>query len=105
MPSGGVPAASSRCSRGSPGRRRRCGRRTGTSTRAESSIRLRLRMGADPRTIVELSRALRAREIKAEQVTSSCLEQIAAGNPAINAFITVMADTALAQARQVDVDI
>lgn len=62
-------------------------------------------MGAEPRTIVQLSRALRAREIKAEQVTTGCLERIAADNPAINAFITVMGDAALAQARQVDAEI
>jgi aspartyl-tRNA(Asn)/glutamyl-tRNA(Gln) amidotransferase subunit A len=59
-------------------------------------------MVADSRTIAELSRALRAKELTAEQATAGCLERIAAANPATNAFITVMADAALSQARQLD---
>ena len=59
-------------------------------------------MGAEPRTIAELARALRAREATAEQITEHCLQQIATRNPSINAFITVLADAALAQAREAD---
>ena len=59
-------------------------------------------MSADPRTIAELARALRAREITAETVTERALQQIADRNPSINAFITVLADQALAQARTAD---
>lgn len=59
-------------------------------------------MVADAPTITDLSRALRAREISAEQATASCLERIAEANPTVNAFITVMGDAALAQARQLD---
>src|SRR5688500_16326340 len=62
-------------------------------------------MGAEPQTIAEVSRALGAREISAETVTSRCLDRIAERNPSINAFITVLAEQALAQARQVDADI
>jgi aspartyl-tRNA(Asn)/glutamyl-tRNA(Gln) amidotransferase subunit A len=59
-------------------------------------------MVADARTIADLSRAFRSRELTVEQATAGCLEQIAAADPTINAFITVMADAALAQARQLD---
>ena len=98
---GALPGASSRCSRrwrdatsalrsadwnddatGGPARRA-----------AES------RMSAEPRTIAELARALRAREVTAEAVTNAASQQIAERNPSINAFITVLADQALAQAR------
>jgi aspartyl-tRNA(Asn)/glutamyl-tRNA(Gln) amidotransferase subunit A len=41
----------------------------------------------------------------AEQITSDCLQRIAVADPGINAFITVLADEALAQARQLDIDI
>jgi aspartyl-tRNA(Asn)/glutamyl-tRNA(Gln) amidotransferase subunit A len=57
---------------------------------------------SEPRTIAELARALRARHLTSESVTTACLDAIAAGNPSLNAFITVLADTALAQARQAD---
>ena len=53
-------------------------------------------------TIEEFARKVRAREITAERVTEQCLEQINAVNPRLNAFILVMADEALRQARQAD---
>ena len=59
-------------------------------------------MPASPRTIGELARAIRARELSAETATTECLQRIAERNPAINAFITVLADQALAQAKQAD---
>src|SRR5687767_4339431 len=62
-------------------------------------------MAAEPQTIAEVSRALRKRETSAETLTSRCLDRIAERNPSINAFITVLAEQALAQARQVDADI
>jgi aspartyl-tRNA(Asn)/glutamyl-tRNA(Gln) amidotransferase subunit A len=62
-------------------------------------------MHAEPRTIAELARALRARDITAEAVTGGCLQRIADLNPAINAFITVLADDALGQARAADASI
>ncbi len=52
-------------------------------------------MPAEPHTIAELARALRARALTAEAVTERCLQQIADRNPSINAFITVLADQAL----------
>jgi aspartyl-tRNA(Asn)/glutamyl-tRNA(Gln) amidotransferase subunit A len=62
-------------------------------------------MPADPRTIAELARALRDRRITAEAVTSQCLERIKERNPSINAYITVLAEQALADARQADSEI
>ena len=62
-------------------------------------------MGAEPQTIAEVSTALKAREISAEAITSRCLDRIAERNPSINAFITVLAEQALTQARQADADI
>lgn len=59
-------------------------------------------MPADARTITGLARALRARETTAEAVTAQCLDRIAERNPSINAFITVLADEAFAQAREAD---
>lgn len=62
-------------------------------------------MPASARTIAELARALRARETTAEASTTACLDRIAERNPAINAFITVLADQALTQARQADAEL
>jgi aspartyl-tRNA(Asn)/glutamyl-tRNA(Gln) amidotransferase subunit A len=62
-------------------------------------------MPAEPRTISALAVALRGRRNTAEAVTSECLARIAERNPALNAFITVLADDALAQARRADQEI
>ena len=62
-------------------------------------------MPAKPRTIAELARALRAREVTAEAVTEHALQHIAEGNPSINAFITVQAAGAIDQARAADRDL
>jgi aspartyl-tRNA(Asn)/glutamyl-tRNA(Gln) amidotransferase subunit A len=59
-------------------------------------------MPASVRTIAELARAIRARESTAETATRESLERIARRNPALNAYITVLADQALAQAKQAD---
>ena len=62
-------------------------------------------MAASPSTIAELSRAIRAGELSAETATTDCLARIAERNPALNAFITVLADQALAQAKQADAEL
>ena len=62
-------------------------------------------MSVSPRTISDLARALRARELSAETATLECLGRIAERNPAINAYIAVLADQALAQARQADAEL
>jgi len=59
-------------------------------------------MHAENSTIQSLARALQAREITSEAVTEACLAQIADKNPTLNAFITVLVDDALAQARESD---
>ena len=43
-----------------------------------------------------------ARELSSETATLECLGRIAERNPAINAYIAVLADQALAQAQQAD---
>ena len=59
-------------------------------------------MPGNPRTIVELARALRLRETSATATLDRCLTRIAESDPSINAFITVLADDARAQAREAD---
>lgn len=62
-------------------------------------------MPADLPTIADAARALAARELTAETLTERCLQRIAEQNPSINAFITVLADEARAQARAADAEI
>ena len=62
-------------------------------------------MRPEPHTIAELARALDARQTTAELVTEQCLDVIAAHNASLNAFITVWADDARAQARRADAEI
>ena len=57
------------------------------------------------RTISELSQRLRRREISAVEVTQECLRRIEQLNPELNAFITVMGESALDDARRADVEI
>jgi aspartyl-tRNA(Asn)/glutamyl-tRNA(Gln) amidotransferase subunit A len=53
-------------------------------------------------TIEQFGRRLRARELTAVRVTEGCLRRIEADNPELNAFISVMEDQALRQAREAD---
>ena len=62
-------------------------------------------MPADTRTISALGRAFDAGDVTAEGLTEQCLARIAERNPAVNAFIAVLADDALAQARDTDREI
>jgi aspartyl-tRNA(Asn)/glutamyl-tRNA(Gln) amidotransferase subunit A len=62
-------------------------------------------MAAEPHTIAALAAALRDRRVSAEAVTSQCLQRIEERNPAINAYITIFAEQALADARQADIEI
>jgi aspartyl-tRNA(Asn)/glutamyl-tRNA(Gln) amidotransferase subunit A len=62
-------------------------------------------MSAEPRTIAQLARALRSREVTAAAATRQCLAVIAERNAALNAFITVLADTALEEAQRADQEI
>jgi aspartyl-tRNA(Asn)/glutamyl-tRNA(Gln) amidotransferase subunit A len=62
-------------------------------------------MSAEPRTLAETARLLRSRELTAEAVTERCLGRIAEANRSINAYITVLTDEALRQAKEADQEI
>jgi len=51
---------------------------------------------------LELSAAFRSRKLTPSGVTAAVLDQIAAVNPAVNAFVTVVADLAMASAAESD---
>jgi aspartyl-tRNA(Asn)/glutamyl-tRNA(Gln) amidotransferase subunit A len=55
-------------------------------------------------TIVELAPRLRRKELSPVEVTRGCLHRIEKLNPALNAFITVTAESALAEARAAEVE-
>ena len=55
--------------------------------------------------ISELSRQVRRREISPVELTRACLKRIEELNPSLNAFITVMGESALAEARQTEEEI
>ena len=52
--------------------------------------------------LLEAAAALRARKVSSRELTTQALEQIAKLNPKLNAFITVTADLAMAQAAEAD---
>ena len=56
-------------------------------------------------TIKELSQGIRARRYSPAELTHDCLSRIERLNPKLNAFITVMADSALDQARRAEQEI
>ncbi|MGD0570925.1 MAG: amidase [Candidatus Sulfotelmatobacter sp.] len=56
-------------------------------------------------TIVELVPRLRGREVSPVELTRACLDRIEKLNPVLNAFITVMAESALAEARAAEGEI
>jgi aspartyl-tRNA(Asn)/glutamyl-tRNA(Gln) amidotransferase subunit A len=58
-----------------------------------------------PRTILELAPLLRRKEISPLELTHACLDRIEKLNPALNAFITVPAESALAAARAAEAEI
>jgi aspartyl-tRNA(Asn)/glutamyl-tRNA(Gln) amidotransferase subunit A len=62
-------------------------------------------MPAELQTITSLARSIEARQVTASAIVEQCLEQIAQRNPAINAFITVLADESRDAARDADREI
>jgi aspartyl-tRNA(Asn)/glutamyl-tRNA(Gln) amidotransferase subunit A len=56
-------------------------------------------------TISELSRRFRKKELSPVEVTRECLRRIGELNPRLNAFITVMAESALVEARAAEEEI
>src|ERR1700757_1491622 len=57
------------------------------------------------KTIAELAPRLRRKEVSPVELTRACLERIEKLNPALNAFITVSAESALAEARAAENEI
>jgi aspartyl-tRNA(Asn)/glutamyl-tRNA(Gln) amidotransferase subunit A len=55
--------------------------------------------------ILDLAPRLRRKEVSPVELTRACLDRIEKLNPALNAFITVTADAALAQARTAEIEI
>ena len=56
-------------------------------------------------TIVEVAPRLRRKEVSPVELTRACLDRIEKLNPALNAFITVTAESALAEARAAEIEI
>jgi aspartyl-tRNA(Asn)/glutamyl-tRNA(Gln) amidotransferase subunit A len=56
-------------------------------------------------TIAELAPRLRLKEVSPVELTRACLERIEKLNPALNAFITVSAESALAEARTAEIEL
>jgi aspartyl-tRNA(Asn)/glutamyl-tRNA(Gln) amidotransferase subunit A len=56
-------------------------------------------------TVVELGLRLRRKEVSPVELTRVCLDRIEKFNPALNAFITVTAEAALAEARAAETEI
>jgi len=54
------------------------------------------------KTLAELARDLKARKVSSEELTRAFLARIQQYNPALNAFITVLGEPALAEARAAD---
>src|SRR5579885_2018005 len=53
-------------------------------------------------TLKQASQAIRSRKVSPVELTEACLERIAAYNPTINAWITVMREQAMEQARALE---
>jgi len=56
-------------------------------------------------TLHEASELVRKKSVSPVELTRACLERIAQLNPALNAFITVTADSALDEARRAEDEI
>jgi aspartyl-tRNA(Asn)/glutamyl-tRNA(Gln) amidotransferase subunit A len=55
-------------------------------------------------TLAEASARIRSRTLTSAQLTEACLSRIGAYNPKLNAFITVLREQAMAQARELDAE-
>jgi aspartyl-tRNA(Asn)/glutamyl-tRNA(Gln) amidotransferase subunit A len=55
--------------------------------------------------LIEVSQAIQKKEVSPVDLTQACLAEIDRLNPALNAFITVTADSALAEARRAEAEI
>src|SRR5262245_59648615 len=78
---------------------------TGPSTCAAAQIARPAPAGPLELSLSEVADRLRRRRLSSLEITRACLDRIAALNPALNAFITVTGESALAQARTADDEI
>ena len=62
-------------------------------------------MPAEPRTLADAGRLLASKALTAEAITERCLARITERNRTLNAFVTVLDDEAVAQAREADREI
>jgi len=53
-------------------------------------------------SLAEASSRIRSRQVTPTQLVNACLDRIATYNPKLNAFITIMREQALAQARDLE---
>jgi aspartyl-tRNA(Asn)/glutamyl-tRNA(Gln) amidotransferase subunit A len=56
-------------------------------------------------TLAQASAAIRGKRVTSEELTRACLDRIAIYNPKVNAFITVLREAALKQARAMDAEL
>ncbi len=56
-------------------------------------------------TLTEAAEQIRTRQLSPLELTRACLAQIERLNPALNAFVTITAETALEQARQAEMEV
>ncbi|MGZ5165642.1 MAG: hypothetical protein ACXWCQ_34535, partial [Burkholderiales bacterium] len=56
-------------------------------------------------SLAEAADLIRARKVSPVELTNACLERIQQLNPKLNAFITITAETALAEARAAETEI
>ncbi len=83
-------------------------RRDFTLTAAGAFAATRLRAQAPSpasMTLAEASAAIRSGRVTSLQLTEACLERAVSLNPVLNAYITIMKDKALEQARQLDAEL
>src|SRR6185503_1377739 len=86
-----------------------CAPPTGTSMRTRRKPPTRPRsppnMSAEPRTLADVGRLVASKALTSEAVTERCLERITEQNRTLNAFVSVLDDDAVAQAKKADQEI
>src|SRR4029453_7275025 len=109
MPTGGTALLCARCWKDLHARLLCCAPPTGTSTRTRrkppTSPRRPPNMSAEPRTLADVGRLVASKALTSEAVTERCLERITEQNRTLNAFVSVLDDDAVAQAKEADQEI